>query len=65
VKGVVFTEFLEMVEEKFSPAVADSVIEQSTLASGGAYTTLGTYDHQEMLQLVTNLATKPVYPGRT
>jgi len=56
VKGVVFTEFLEMVEEKFSPAVADSVIEQSALASGGAYTTLGSYDHQEMLQLVTNLS---------
>jgi len=56
VKGVVFTEFLEMVEEKFSPAVADSVIERSNLASGGAYTTLGTYDHQEMIALVDHLA---------
>ena len=55
-KGIVFTEFLEMVEDKFSPEVADAVIEQSALASGGAYTTLGTYDHQEMLQLVNNLA---------
>ncbi len=53
---MVFTEFLEMVEEKYSPAVADSVIERSELPSGGAYTTLGIYDHKEMLQLVTHLA---------
>ena len=55
-KGVVFTEFLEMVEEKFSPDVADAIIQRSDLTSGGAYTTLGTYDHREMLSLATNLA---------
>jgi len=55
-KGVVFTEFLEMVEDRFSPDIADQIVEQSELASGGAYTTLGTYDHGEMLTLVTHLS---------
>ena len=55
-KGVVFTEFLEMVEDKFSPQVADRIIEQSVLPSGGSYTAIGTYDHNELLQLVTRLS---------
>ena len=63
-KGVVFTEFLEMVEVKFSPAIADAVIERSALASGGAYTTLGTYDHEEMLQLVDHLSAETGIPQR-
>ncbi|MGH8626303.1 MAG: heme NO-binding domain-containing protein, partial [Gammaproteobacteria bacterium] len=55
-KGVVFTEFLEMVEDRFSPEVADRIIEASNLPSGGAYTAIGTYDHTEMTQLVTQLS---------
>jgi len=55
-KGTVFTEFLEMVEDKFSMDMADRIIEASDLPSGGVYTAIGTYDHQEMLQLVTHLS---------
>ena len=55
-KGIVFTEFLEMVEDRFSPQVADRIIEASNLASGGAYTAVGTYDHHEIVQLVTELS---------
>jgi Haem-NO-binding len=55
-KGIVFTEFLEMVEGKFSPELADRIIEQAELASGGVYTTVGTYDHVEMIRLVTCLS---------
>ena len=55
-KGVVFTEFLEMVEEKFSPEMVDTIIGASDLPSQGAYTSLGTYDHNEMIQLVTHLS---------
>ena len=36
-KGIVFTEFLEMVEDKFSFDVVDTIIEQSELESGGVY----------------------------
>ncbi len=55
-KGIVFTEFLEMVESRFSPELADSIIESANLPSGGAYTTVGTYDHNEMLELVSCLS---------
>jgi hypothetical protein len=55
-KGVVFTEFLEMVEERFSEEVADQIIEACELPSGGSYTAVGTYDHGEMVQLVAALS---------
>ena len=55
-KGVVFSEFIEMVEDKFSPEIADRIIAQADLPSGGAYTTVGTYDHAEILSLVTCLS---------
>jgi hypothetical protein len=54
-KGIVFTEFLEMVEDRFSPEMADRIIEQAHLPSGGAYTAVGTYDHREMVELVARL----------
>ncbi len=55
-KGVVFTEFLEMVEDKFSPEIADQIIEKSDLPSGGIYTAVGTYDHAEIVALVMQLS---------
>lgn len=55
-KGVVFTEFLEMVEDRFSTDLADQIIEEADLASGGAYTRIGTYDHREMIALVERLS---------
>ncbi|MEW6765309.1 MAG: heme NO-binding domain-containing protein [Pseudomonadota bacterium] len=55
-KGIVFSEFIEMVEARFSPEIADRIIEAADLPSGGAYTAVGTYDHEEMLALITALA---------
>lgn len=55
-KGIVFTEFIEMVEDKFSFDIADQIIEDADLESGGVYTAVGNYDHGEMLQLVGNLS---------
>jgi hypothetical protein len=52
----VFTEFLEMVEDRFGLEMVDRIVEQSNLASGGAYTAVGTYDHDELLQLVGHLS---------
>jgi len=40
-KGIVFTEFLEMVENKFSPELADRIIEGAEVPSGGVYTAVG------------------------
>ena len=61
-KGVVFTEFLEMVESNFSPVVADRIVEQSDLPSGGVYTAVGTYDHGEMVSLVNQLSSETGTP---
>jgi len=55
-KGVVFTEFFEFVEGRFSPEIAERLIEGAALPSGGIYTSVGTYDHAEMVKLVWNLS---------
>ncbi|MFN4103189.1 MAG: heme NO-binding domain-containing protein [Tepidimonas sp.] len=55
-KGIVFSEFIEMVEEQFSPEIADRMIDAAQLPSGGAYTAVGTYSHEEMLALITELS---------
>ena len=56
--GVVFTEFTDMVEEAFGAEMLDSMITEveSRLESGGAYTAVGTYHHNEIVLLVTQLA---------
>ena len=51
-KGIVFREFMQMVEDQFSLETADAIIEASHLASGGSYTSVGTYPHEEMVELV-------------
>ncbi len=61
-KGIVFTEFLDLVEDKFGLEMVDKIISQSQLESGGAYTTVGTYDFSEMLQLVSNLSSNTEIP---
>ena len=55
-KGIVFTEFVELVEERFSISVAERLLETSVLPSGGVYTSVGTYDSAEMVTLVTGLS---------
>ena len=55
-KGIVFTEFLELVEEKFGMVMVDDILNASELESGGAYTAVGTYKFAEMLSLLNNLS---------
>jgi len=55
-KGIVFTEFLELVEDKFGLETVDRIISESQLESGGIYTSVGTYSFSEMLQLLQNLS---------
>ncbi len=45
-----------MVEDKFSEEIADKIIESANLESKGIYTSMGTYHHGEMLELVTRLS---------
>lgn len=55
-KGIIFTEFLTMVEKSFDLDMVDTIISQSDLPSGGSYTAVGTYHHTEIVALVTNLS---------
>ncbi|SDR78845.1 Haem-NO-binding [Gillisia sp. Hel1_33_143] len=55
-KGIVFTEFLEMVENSFGLETLDNIIEGSRLPSKGIYTSVGTYDFFEMQSLIVNLS---------
>lgn len=55
-KGIVFTVFLEMVEEKFSANMVDDIIDDANPSSGGAYTSVGTYPHSEIVALVQALS---------
>mgnify|MGYP001824077998 FL=1 len=56
--GMVFTEFLDMVEDRFPPEVSDRLISlaEEQFKSGGIYTSVGNYDHTEMLLLVKQLS---------
>lgn len=57
-KGIVFTEFLEMVEKQHGWKMADELIVDAALPSEGIYTAVGTYPHQEMVKLVDLLSKK-------
>jgi hypothetical protein len=55
-KGLVFTEFLEMVESAHGMDTTDQLLDVPALASGGAYTAVGTYDAAELFAMVARLA---------
>lgn len=55
-KGVVFTEFLDLVEDKFGYEMVDRIIVESELSSSGAYTAVGTYPFAEMVKLLGRLS---------
>jgi hypothetical protein len=62
-KGMVFTAFLEMVEDKFSADMVDDIIDDANLPSGGAYTAVGSYDHTEMISMVVALSKRTGIPA--
>ena len=54
-KGIVFTEFLKMVEDKFGYETVDKIITESKVPNDGAYSAVGTYDHTELVSMVIAL----------
>ncbi|MCF8483471.1 MAG: heme NO-binding domain-containing protein [Rhodospirillum sp.] len=60
--GVMFTEFMDMVEATFSMDMVDDIIDDTSPASGGAYTAVGAYDSAEMMALVAALSTRAGIP---
>lgn len=61
-KGIVFTEFLEMVEESFGLETVDTILESSNLPSNGIYTSVGTYSFSEIVTLVSKLSSEVNLP---
>lgn len=61
-KGIVFTEFLEMVEQKFDYAMVDNLLNTTELESEGIYTSVGTYNYTEMVNMVVNLSERTNIP---
>ena len=57
-KGIVFTEFIEMVENRYGLELVDEIITSSELISEGIYTAVGTYDHNELFKMVKKLSQK-------
>ncbi|MBJ7536180.1 heme NO-binding domain-containing protein [Marinomonas transparens] len=55
-KGAVFTNFQEMIEDEFGMECWEALLEKCDLPSGGIYTSASTYDDQEILSLVGALS---------
>lgn len=64
-KGVVFTEFYEFVEEQYSPIVLQKIINGADLKSQGVYTATGTYPFCEMGALVGSAVEESGLPVST
>ncbi len=62
-RGIVFTEFLDHVAASFGPDMVDDIIDGSGVPSGGVYTAAGTYDHAEIVMLVSALSRMTGKPG--
>ena len=60
--GMIFTVLVEMVEETFSPELADEILAEANLEHGGAYTAVGYYPFEEAVTLVTLLSEKSGIP---
>jgi len=61
-KGIVFTEFIEMVEEKYGFETAEKMISSSGLSTNGVYTALGTYPPAKMVQMLSILSEESSTP---
>lgn len=61
-KGVIFTELFNLVEEGHGANFLDDLIDASDLPSCGAYTAVGTYDFAEMQTLVAELSKQTDMP---
>lgn len=54
--GIMFTEFMEMVEREYGPDRLDDVLDEAGTQDDGAFTAVGDYDHGELVRMVLALA---------
>ena len=62
-KGIVFTEFLDFVEETAGYEIVDQMILNADVPSGGVYTAVGKYDFKELADLIGELSKLVRTPG--
>ncbi len=55
-KGVIFTEFLELVETGFGMETADQVITRGCPFQSSGFTSVGSYDHRDLISMVNELS---------
>lgn len=63
-KGIVFTEFLDLVEDAYGLEVKHRIIAASKLPNDGAYTSVGNYDFHELVTLAGHLSAATGTPLR-
>lgn len=54
-RGVIFTELFELIEEKFGLEMLDDIIVAAALPNDGAYAATGSYPFPELLSIVQQL----------
>lgn len=57
-KGVVLTEFLAFVSQRYGEDMVDDIIDSSAVSNDGAYTSVGTYNPAEFTSLCSTLAAR-------
>lgn len=55
-KGIVFTEYLEFIEDTFGLEIAQRMIDNAALINDGVYTSVGTYNSSELVTMVDELS---------
>lgn len=63
-QGIIFTELLDLIDNAFSEEILEEVLDRCNLESGGAYTTVGNYNHKELLDLVGHLSDVTGVPAK-
>ncbi|WP_114767072.1 heme NO-binding domain-containing protein [Vibrio rhodolitus] len=62
-KGIIFTEFMDLVEDKFGLEVLDQVLDGA--GDEGVYTAVGSYDHRDLVKLIVKLSEITELPPET
>lgn len=60
-KGIIFTEFMDLVEDKFGLETLNELLD--AVGDDGVYTTVGSYDHKKLVQLIVQLSKKTGIPA--
>lgn len=60
-KGIIFTEFMDLVENKFGLQTLDELLDAA--GDDGVYTAVGSYDHKKLVQLIVQLSKETGIPA--